>query len=189
MVQESCSIYSKSAEWWVQGKSFYGGDTRRSPSDVSAKFLRALDLQTGKIAWEIPDLGGGILASGVMSTAGGLVFYGDSPGGAFVAADAATGKHLWHFNTGQSWKAGPMTYMRTASSTSAWPPARPSSHSRCAKGGDSQSGHSTVKSQGTVTVECPRLLYPVCQGIAPPGGRALSQNLHSCPSTAADSRA
>ncbi len=44
-----------------------------------------------------------------MSTAGGLVFYGDSPGGAFVAADAKTGKLLWHFNTGQSWKAGPMT--------------------------------------------------------------------------------
>jgi len=111
MVEESCSIYSKSAEWWVQGKSFYGGDTRRSPNDVSAKFLRALDIQTGKIAWEIPNLSGGILASGVMSTAGGLVFYGDSPGGAFIAADAATGKHLWHFNTGQSWKAGPMTYM------------------------------------------------------------------------------
>ena len=110
MVEESCSIYTKSAEWWVQGQSFYGGGTRRSPGDVSGKFLRALDVQTGKIAWEIPDLGGGILASGLMSTAGGLVFYGDSPGGAFVAADAKTGKLLWHFNTGQSWKAGPMTY-------------------------------------------------------------------------------
>ena len=76
----------------------------------AAKFLRAIDIQTGKIAWEIPDLGGGILASGVMTTAGGLVFYGDAPGGAFVAADAKTGKLLWHFNTGQSWKAGPMTY-------------------------------------------------------------------------------
>ncbi len=110
MVEESCSIYTKSAEWWVQGQSFYGGDTRRSPGDVSRKFLRALDVQTGKVAWEIPDLGGGILASGLMSTAGGLVFYGDSPGGAFVAADAKTGRLLWHFNTGQSWKAGPMTY-------------------------------------------------------------------------------
>ena len=34
-----------------------------------------------------------------MSTAGGLVFYGDGSG-AFVAADAKTGKLLWHFNTG-----------------------------------------------------------------------------------------
>ena len=71
MAEESCSIYSKSADWWVRGQSFYGGATRRSPGDVSAKFLRALDVQTGKIVWEIPGLGGGILASGLMSTAGG----------------------------------------------------------------------------------------------------------------------
>jgi gluconolactonase len=45
-----------------------------------------------------------------MATAGGLVFYGDGSG-AFVAADANNGKLLWHFNTGQSWKAGPMTYI------------------------------------------------------------------------------
>ena len=50
MAEESCSIYSKSADWWVRGQSFYGGATRRSPGDVSAKFLRALDVQTGKIA-------------------------------------------------------------------------------------------------------------------------------------------
>jgi PQQ-dependent dehydrogenase (methanol/ethanol family) len=110
MAEESCSIYTRNSQWWVQGQSFYGGGTRRSPGDVSKKYLRALDVQTGKIVWEIPDLGGGILASGLMSTAGGLVFYGDSPGGAFVAADATTGRLLWHFNTGQSWKAGPMTY-------------------------------------------------------------------------------
>jgi len=36
-----------------------------------------------------------------MATAGSLVFYGDGSG-AFVAADAKTGKLLWHFNTGQS---------------------------------------------------------------------------------------
>jgi len=28
-----------------------------------------------------------------------------------VAADAKSGKLLWHFNAGQSWKAGPMTYL------------------------------------------------------------------------------
>ena len=38
------------------------------------------------------------------------MFYGDSPGGAFVAADARTGAPLWHFTTGHNWKAGPMTY-------------------------------------------------------------------------------
>ena len=45
-----------------------------------------------------------------MVTAGGLTFYGDGSG-AFIAADVTSGKLLWHFNTSQSWKAGPMTYM------------------------------------------------------------------------------
>ena len=108
--EESCTIYSKNDEWWEAGKSFYGGGTRRAPVENGGKSLKALDIQTGKPAWEIPDVGGGILGSGLMATAGGLVFYGDGRG-AFVAADAKNGKLLWHFNTGQSWKAGPMTYM------------------------------------------------------------------------------
>lgn len=110
MAEESCNIYTKNPQTWEQGKSFYGGGTRRVPGFNGGKFLRALDVQTGKVAWEIPDVGGGILASGLMSTAGGLVFYGDSNGGAFIAADAKTGKLLWNFNTGQAWKAGPMSY-------------------------------------------------------------------------------
>lgn len=109
--QESCSIYSKNGQWWEAGKSFYGGGTRRPPGEgEGTKFLKAIDIQTGKAAWEIPDIGGGILGSGLMATAGGLVFYGDG-NGAFIAADAKTGKLLWHFNTGANWKAGPMTYV------------------------------------------------------------------------------
>lgn len=108
--EESCNIYSKNGQWWEAGKSFYGGGTRRAPGNDGGKFLKAIDIQTGKTAWEIPDIGGGILASGLMATAGGLIFYGDGDG-AFVSADAVNGKVLWHFNAGQSWKAGPMTYM------------------------------------------------------------------------------
>lgn len=107
--QESCNIYSKNGEWWKAGESFYGGGTRRSPGDEGGKFLKAIDLRTGKPAWAIANIGGGILGSGLMATGGGLLFYGDGRG-AFVAADAKNGKLLWHFNTGQNWKAGPMTY-------------------------------------------------------------------------------
>jgi PQQ-dependent dehydrogenase (methanol/ethanol family) len=108
--EESCNVYTKNDQWWEAGKSFYGGGTRRPPAEtVSGKFLKAIDIQSGKTAWEISDVGGGILASGLMATAGGLIFYGDGSG-AFIAADATNGKLLWHFNTGQSWKAGPMTY-------------------------------------------------------------------------------
>jgi PQQ-dependent dehydrogenase (methanol/ethanol family) len=109
--EESCNVYSKNDQWWKAGESFYGGGTRRAPGENSgSKSLKAIDIQTWKIAWEIPDVGGGILGSGLMATAGGLIFYGDGSG-AFVAADARSGKLLWHFNTSQSWKAGPMTYM------------------------------------------------------------------------------
>jgi alcohol dehydrogenase (cytochrome c) len=44
-----------------------------------------------------------------MTTAGGLVFFGDEAG-SFEAVDAKTGKPLWHFNTGQDLSASPMTY-------------------------------------------------------------------------------
>lgn len=108
--EESCNIYTKNDQWWEAGKSFYGGGTRRAPGESDGKFLKAIDIQTGRVAWEIAGVGGGILGSGLMATAGGLIFYGDGDG-AFVAADSANGKLLWHFNTGQSWKAGPMTYM------------------------------------------------------------------------------
>jgi alcohol dehydrogenase (cytochrome c) len=112
--EESCNIYSKNDQWWEAGKSFYGGGTRRAPagggpSVPDGTSLKAIDIQTGKTAWEIADVGGGILGSGLMATAGGLIFYGDGDR-AFIAADAANGKLLWHFNTGQNWKGGPMTY-------------------------------------------------------------------------------
>jgi PQQ-dependent dehydrogenase (methanol/ethanol family) len=109
--EESCNVYSKNDEWWEAGKSFYGGGTRRAPGGTGGgKLLKAIDIQTGKAVWEIPDLGGGILGSGLMATRGGLIFYGDGYG-ALVAADARNGKVLWHFNTGANWKAGPMTYV------------------------------------------------------------------------------
>jgi alcohol dehydrogenase (cytochrome c) len=107
--EESCNIYSKHKQTWEAGKSFYGGGARQAPGEPG-KSLKAIDIQTGKTAWEIPDIGDGILASGLMATAGGLIFYGDGSG-AFVAADVADGKPLWRFNTSQRWRAGPMTFL------------------------------------------------------------------------------
>jgi PQQ-dependent dehydrogenase (methanol/ethanol family) len=111
MALESCNVYTKSDAWWEPGQSFYGGGTRRAPGETSERFLRALDIQTGKIVWEIPQIGGtgGGGWGGVLSTAGGLIFFCDDSG-AFAAADAKTGKLLWHFNTNQAWHASPMTY-------------------------------------------------------------------------------
>ena len=55
-------------------------------------------------------MGGGASASGVMSTAGGLVFYGDNTGGALIAVDAQTAQRLWQLDTHQMWRSSPMTY-------------------------------------------------------------------------------
>ena len=106
---ESCAIYTKSSAWWEPGKSFYGGGTRRVPGETSEKFLRAIDLQTGKISWEVPQVAPGFGLAGVLTTAGGLVFYGDDSG-AFAAVDAKSGGPLWHFHTNESWHSSPMTY-------------------------------------------------------------------------------
>ena len=72
--------------------------------------LRAIDIQTGKVAWELPQFGNVDSWGGVLSTAGDVVFFGDDSG-ALAAADASTGKRLWSFQTSQVWKASPMTYV------------------------------------------------------------------------------
>jgi PQQ-dependent dehydrogenase (methanol/ethanol family) len=87
----------------------------QKPSELAVKpgerYMRAIDIDTGEVAWEIPQTGPVILKtwSGVLATAGGLVFYGD-PNGAFVAVDERKGKTLWHFDTNVGMKASPMTY-------------------------------------------------------------------------------
>jgi alcohol dehydrogenase (cytochrome c) len=110
MALESCNIYTKSSAWWEPGKSFYGGGTRRVPGEPGKKYLRAIDVKTGKIAWEVPQTGTAESWGGVLSTAGGVVLYGDDSG-ALAAVNAKDGKPLWHFHTNELWKASPMTYM------------------------------------------------------------------------------
>jgi PQQ-dependent dehydrogenase (methanol/ethanol family) len=109
MAHEACNIYTKSDAWWEPGKSFYGGGEKSVPGEVSQRFLRALDIQTGKLVWEIPEIGAGGGWGGVLSTAGGLIFFCDDTG-AYAAADAKSGELLWHYYTNQPWHASPMTY-------------------------------------------------------------------------------
>ncbi len=110
MASESCAIFKKSADGFELGKSFYGGSTQRAAVEGGGKYLRALDLQTGRLVWEVGDISGSVTGSGVLSTAGGIIFYGDNTRGALVAVDAANGRRLWDFETGEVWKASPMTY-------------------------------------------------------------------------------
>jgi alcohol dehydrogenase (cytochrome c) len=110
MASEGCAVYRKNSDWFELGKSFYGGTTRTATTEGVGKYLRALDLQSGRMVWEVPRVSGGASASGVMSTAGGLVFYGDNTDGALIAIDAKTAQRLWQSDTHQTWKSSPMTY-------------------------------------------------------------------------------
>jgi alcohol dehydrogenase (cytochrome c) len=108
---ERCNLFSKRTMEWQAGKSYMGGAARPAPGETFEKVLRAIDMKTGEIRWELPQMSGTLTASaGLLSTASGLVFFGENSG-AFMAADAATGKALWQFPTNQTWKASPMTYM------------------------------------------------------------------------------
>ena len=79
--------------------------------ETGQKYIRALNIDTGKVVWENSQLGHVLLKTwpGVLGTAGGLVFYSD-PDGSFVAADAKDGQPLWHFATNIAMKASPMTF-------------------------------------------------------------------------------
>jgi alcohol dehydrogenase (cytochrome c) len=108
---ERCNVFSKRKMDWAAGKSFMGGSARPAPGESFEKFLRAIDIQTGEIKWEVPQVSGQTTASaGVISTASGLIFFGENSG-SFMAADASNGKILWQFPTNQVWKSSPMTYM------------------------------------------------------------------------------
>ncbi|MGA8030431.1 MAG: acido-empty-quinoprotein group A [Bryobacteraceae bacterium] len=85
----------------------YGGSGRAL---WAQSMLEAIDYQTGKIRWSHDFPGKGLAASGILSTAGKLLFSGD-PSGNLIAWDPATGAILWHFHLPARVSNGPMTYM------------------------------------------------------------------------------
>jgi acido-empty-quinoprotein group A len=71
--------------------------------------LVALDYKSGKVRWRHVYPGEGESLSGVLTTAGKLLFTGD-PSGNFIAFDPETGRILWHSGLASSVSNGPMTY-------------------------------------------------------------------------------
>jgi alcohol dehydrogenase (cytochrome c) len=70
--------------------------------------LQAIDYKTGKIRWSHKWETSGV-RSGVLSTAGNLVFAGD-PANNLVALNAETGQPIWHANLGTGMTNAPITY-------------------------------------------------------------------------------
>jgi alcohol dehydrogenase (cytochrome c) len=109
LADENCSIYLRGAEKYKPGRTFYATGAKRSPGDTGKKILLAYNVSTSKPVWKYPQTGVGWSTGGTMTTDGGLVFFGDDAQ-TFEAVDANTGTPLWHFQTGQTITASPMSF-------------------------------------------------------------------------------
>jgi alcohol dehydrogenase (cytochrome c) len=109
MALENCEEFHSKPESYGMGRTWYATGTKRIPGEVEQKILLAFNLESNQIAWRYPQVGNGDSAAGTMTTAGGVVFFGDDAQ-ALEAVDAATGAPLWHFTTGQQINASPMSY-------------------------------------------------------------------------------
>jgi len=106
--RDQCDIFSTAPQPYEAGHAYYG--SAYFPSEEAKPyrgFLKAIDPATGEIKWKFEHTSP--TWSGVLSTAGGLVFTGDAEGN-FIALDAAAGKALWHFQMGGAVYAAPMAF-------------------------------------------------------------------------------
>ena len=106
-VREMGSYYYKTDVEYEAGQPFTGGGERRL-ADEAWGAVRALDAKTGAKVWDfrLPSPSW----SGVLSTAGGLVFSGSNEGN-FYALDATTGVPLWQFQVGGLVRSNPTTFL------------------------------------------------------------------------------
>ncbi|MDE1177357.1 MAG: PQQ-binding-like beta-propeller repeat protein [Edaphobacter sp.] len=107
--QEDCSVYKAKPEGFEEGHAYYSTGATHLPTELNRKFLNAYDLSTQKRVWSYEQVGDTRSFAGVMSTATGLVAFGN-PADEFEIVDGRDGRSLWHFNTGQQVHASPMSY-------------------------------------------------------------------------------
>lgn len=116
--QNTGLFYVPSNEWgmdiwnepitYKKGAAYLGsGFTIKPNYEDHIGSLKAIDPVTGEWKWEYKNEAP--LWGGVMTTAGGLVFFG-TPEGEFVALDDATGEKLWSFQTGSGIVGQPVTW-------------------------------------------------------------------------------
>ncbi len=106
---EGCERFFRKPQKFEEGKTFYSTGVKRIPGRTPRRVLVAYNLDDDSFAWRYPQVGNGHSQGGTMTTAGGVLFFGDDAE-SFEAVDARSGKPLWHFTTGQHFGASPMTY-------------------------------------------------------------------------------
>jgi alcohol dehydrogenase (cytochrome c) len=107
-VREACAVYTSMTKDPVPGVGYTGGGVEVDPKVGAPGAVRALDATTGKQKWNFP-IHAGASSTGVLGTAGGVVFASSNDGN-LIALDSASGKYLWHYNTGAATIASPMSY-------------------------------------------------------------------------------
>ncbi|MGH1454522.1 MAG: PQQ-dependent methanol/ethanol family dehydrogenase [Paracoccaceae bacterium] len=116
--QNTGNFYVPSNEWgmdiwnepitYKKGAAYLGaGFTIKPNYEDHIGSLKAIDPDTLEVKWEYKNEAP--LWSGVMTTAGGLVFFG-TPEGEFIALDDETGEKVWSFQTGSGIVGQPVTW-------------------------------------------------------------------------------
>ncbi len=101
-------IYFIREEEYVEGEQYTGGGGESAgPIENYHSAIRAIDPATGDIQWEYPIAPRS--TSGLMSTAGDLVF-GGTVDGYFFAIDAVSGEELWYMTVGARVHSAPISY-------------------------------------------------------------------------------
>lgn len=112
-VEEQPGVFFKSdTADWRRGELYLGGAARRTGTSQTS--IRALEAGTGELVWEYPfdERDPGRSTSGLLSTAGQLVFAGGGRDNAlFVALDAKTGRELWRADLGGGIYSSPITFL------------------------------------------------------------------------------
>lgn len=99
---DGCGLFFRTSEG--KGEGFAGKGLGGGPWKIS---IKAIDYQTGKIVWSHP---AGGEWSGILTTAGGLLFTSDAESGTLLALDPRTGATLWHVYVNDLSNNPPITY-------------------------------------------------------------------------------
>jgi alcohol dehydrogenase (cytochrome c) len=101
---QNYSVFYYTAEGKPEG---YAG---RDDFLTFSSIIQAIDYRTGKVQWRHDiSSAGGMSFGGLLSTASGLVFGGDTSGN-LLALNSANGEALWHTRVAQNTSNGPITY-------------------------------------------------------------------------------
>jgi alcohol dehydrogenase (cytochrome c) len=103
-----CDVFSGTPQPYRAGHDFIGSVYVPKPDERPSGAMEALDPFTGQRKWQFKYFSSP--NGGALSTAGSLVFAGDSDGN-FIALDARTGQDLWHVQLGAAIYSAAVTYL------------------------------------------------------------------------------